>query len=284
MIKIATAEGNAKLTTEAAQTFQKAIAEVSTFKDTERGKPLLQIAVAQCEAGMAKTAGPTFSAATSATTLLKAKQERMTSLIAIAALQQRADLYADALATFHSIDKLKLTDDDPVVARYISIFNVLFHARAKRFEEALTKTQRLRPCFQTGCLFYVAAQELEAGNVEAGRRLWKQVMLTRQNKDASGGTYSDEKNQNRKYPEYEAWLRIFGPSDAPQLMSTLVAVAQARAGLFSDALATARLLEYADDHVDAIKRIAEIEIAAGHTADALAALAEAKTLAQGRGR
>ena len=280
MTNVATAESKAKLTAEAAQTFQQAIAAVSSFKGTERVDPLLQIAAARRKAGMVKDVGPTLSAAASVTALLKEKEKRMTSLVAIAVLQQQASLDADALATLHSIDQWKLTGDDPASARIISVLDIVFHARMKRFEEALTKTRRLPPCFQLGCLFYIAAQEIEAGDVETGRRLWKQAMLTRQNKAACGPTYSDDNNQNREYLEYEIWPRSFGLGDATQLMSTLVAAAQAKAGLFSDAVATARLLQYPDDHVDALRTIAEIEIAGRRTADALAALAEAKAVAR----
>ena len=254
MVNIATAECKAKLTAAAAQTFQQAIAEISTFKGAERVEALLRIATVQNEVEMTKDVGPTLSAAASAAALLKDKQKRITNLIAIAVQQQRASLNADALTTLHSIDQSKLADDDPELARIIRIVDVMLHARMKRFDDALAMTRRLRPCLQVGCLFYIAAQEIEAGNVETGRRLWKQAMLARQKKDACGPTYSDDNNQNREYLEYEIWPRLFGLSDATPLMSTLVATAQAKAALLSDALATARWLQYPDDHVRALDK------------------------------
>ena len=270
---IAGTEAKAGLTKEAAETFIAAVAAAAELKPAERWNALAFIAAVRAYVGMTKESTLDFAAVQAMAAQIGKVTERAKALFAIAVAQQALGLSDEALATLHKINAAKLADDDPSSASTIGVFEVMVRANLKQFDEAAAKGRQLPKQFCRGALLYVAAKQIEAGGLEPGRRLWNEAIKM------EGPQYPGKWFNEKCYPDCETWPKDFLNCEPTPLLSTLVTMTLAKAGLFAEALTTARLLAYDDDYADALAKIATVQLEANQADRPLATIEVAKAAA-----
>jgi tetratricopeptide (TPR) repeat protein len=287
LLAVAREQAQVKMTADASATLQKVgeLIKQSKLKTPQwwqscGGESFARLAEAQLAIGMRKEATANFVAALAEAAELpdSLRWRRNPVRFTVVGKQWKAQLYADTLTTFQTID----VSDSPDTVEVVRVLQAWLLTEMGRFDEALAKSRQVSSeIHRAGCLFYVATKELDAGKPDSARQLVEEAITICRNADRHqqwiNGAFGLGHEFNDKCFEQ---LKAFLITNSLPAMIKWVAVAYARAGHYSEVPAIVHALKTEDRQLDAwhesLDEISRMPIAPQHANEVAVMIAKAK--------